>query len=322
MKNFVAICLGLFVFSCSSPSPEKDAVGKKDEKTEKTPETKDLLQEYKKYLNSLDSKSEESVGLAAEKYAVLFAQANAELCDSAFVLFDHLYREVENKLNERLEKDESLVDFPCINYDSLGREMPFDKRFVAFRKRLEKNGFRIECPEGMTQIAQNRSFLKSRFYKKVSPLMKEFLGGVQRERDEYFSYDAGIVISAQSYVDRLVWWDEFNRKHPDFILSQKAKANQMVLFTYFLIGMDNTPVIGYSIDENGVETAGGLDEYFAKAYAYLNKKYPASPLNGLVSPYKLAILKNDEAKRERLIKTYTKRGLMIDFEKGFDWDLL
>lgn len=321
MKISLSLCVVIFAFSCGSPAPEKD-IEKAEETVKDRDETKDLLKEYNKYINSLDTESEESIGLAAEKYAVLFAQANMGICDSAFVLFDHLYGEVENKLNERLEKDESLFDFPCIDFDSLGREMPFDKRFVAFKKRLEKNGFRIECPEGMTQIVQNRSFLKPRFYKCISPLMKEFLGGVQKERDEFFNYDAGIVISAQSYVDRLVWWDEFDRKYPDFILSKKAKANQIVLFTYFLIGMDNTPVIGYSIDENGVVKTGGLDDYFAKAYAYLNKKYPASPLNGLVSPYKMAVLKNDDAKRERLIKTYTKRGLMIDFEKGFDWDLL
>lgn len=320
LKAGLLVSILFFVISCGSPAARKTSKEVKIE-SEKPIETRNLLEEYQNYLESLDTTNEKSVSLATEKYEELFAKSDQKLCDSAFVLFDHLYGEVENKLNERLGKDESLVDFPCINYDSLGREMPFDKRFVAFRKSIEKNGFRIECPEGMTQIAQNRSFLKPRFYKKVSPLMREFLGGVQKERDEIMSYDAGIVISAQSYVDRLVWWDEFNRKHPDFILSQRAKANQIFLFTYFLTGMDNTPVIGYSIDENGEGKTGGLDDYFAKAYAYLDKKYPASPLNGLVSPYKMAILKNDEAKRERLIKTYTKRGLMIDFEKGFDWNL-
>jgi hypothetical protein len=322
LKTGLVIFVGLFLFSCGSPTAKKTS-GEVKTEVEEPIEARDLVKEYKEYLSSLDSTNEKSVTLATEKYEELFSGSNEILCDSAFMVFDKLYGDVENNLNGRLESDESLFDFPCIIYDSLGiKEEPFDKRFIPFRKSIEKNGFRIECPEGMTQIAQNRLFLKTRFYKSLSPLMKEFLEGVRKERDEFFTNDAGITISAEDYVDRLVWWDEFNRKHSDFMLSEKAKANQIVLFTYFLIGMDNTPVIGYSIDENGVGKTGGLDVYFASAYAYLSKKYPTSPLNALVKPYKMAILKNDNAKRERLIKTYTKRGLMIDFSKGFDWDLL
>ncbi len=301
---------------CSSPSPVKETKAENTEVKDPVVE-RDLLKDYKKFIASLDSKSEKSVTLAAEKYAELFSGAHQGLCDSAYVVFDQLYEKIEGGLNEKLMNNSFFEDFPCITFDSLGvKEEPFEKKYVPFRKSIEKNGFRIDCPEGMVEIGQNRSFVSKHFYAFVSPVMKQYLEGLRKENDEVFSVDAGIVISPQQYADRLVWWEDFNKKNPNFMLSENAQSIQRYLFTFFLLGMDNTPLINHYTDDNGVEKQE-LDSYFEDAYTYLNKKYPNSDLNALVKPYKMTILKNDAAKRERLIKTYTKRGLMIDFSKEY-----
>lgn len=76
--------------------------------------------------------------------------------------------------------------------------------------------------------------------------------------------------------------------------------------------MDNTPSTNYPVDAHGVEHIE-LDTYFAKAYAYLDQKYPDSPSNKLVKAFAAAVRKNEKVKSEQLIKSYIRRGLMIDF---------
>ena len=317
MKRYILIIGVLCLAACSSPTPEKTSEEVKIEVKE-TEETRDLLNEYKTFVASLDAKSEKSMIAAAEKYTELFSGAEKQLCDSGYVVFDELYTKVEGDLNDKLLNDKSLENFPCVTLDSMGgKEKPFEKKFVPFRKSIEKNGFRINCPEGMVEIGQDRAFVAKHFYDFVSPIMKEFLEGLRKEKDQVFSADAGISISPKEYVDRLVWWDKFNSANPDFILSKKAKSYQIHLFHFFLTGMDNTPLMSYDTDENGIESTT-LDPYFEEAYAYLNKKYPTSPINTLVKPYKMTVLKHEGVKRERLIQTYTKRGLMIDFSKDYE----
>lgn len=320
LKTIFVISVGLLVFSCGSPTTKKSSEKVKIE-TEKPVEVRDLLKEYEAYVASLDSTTEKSVNLATDKYVELFSKSDQKTCDSAFVTFHKLYEKIEGILNNSVFTGSEFSEIPCsISYDENGKELPIDKRLILLEKRMKKHGFRVECWEGFPGIGGERAFIASYFYKYVSPVMKQFLEGLRKERDQELGADAGIILSEEAYADRLVWWDNFNKKNPDFILAERAKSIQMYLFTYFLIGMDNTPSVNRPVDENGVETME-LDGYFVKAYAYLDKKYPASPINGLVKPYAAAVQKNNEAKREKLIKTYTKRGLMIDFSKDFDWDL-
>ena len=316
MKLYTIIMGGLCLAACSSPAPEKTSEKVKQEVKE-LEKTRDILNEYKRFVTSLDPRSEKSTTVAADKYAELFSGADKKVCDSAYVVFDQLYQKVENNLNDKLVNDKSFADFPCITYDSLGvKEQPFERRFLPFKKSIEKNGFRIDCPEGMAEIGQDRSFVAKHFYAFVSPVMKQFLEGLRKEYDQVFSADAGISISPKEYVDRLIGWENFNRANPNFILSREAKSHQVQLFHFFLTGMDNTPIVDSEYDENGEIVGETIDPYFVEAYAYLNKKYPNSETNALVKPYKMALLKKDRVKIERLIKTYTKRGLMIDFNES------
>lgn len=319
MKVILWVAGILLLAACSSPSEDKPSGEKKIEIKEKDPvQARDLLEEYADYLGSLDSISEKSVSLATEKYVELFGESDPKLCDSAFVEFHKLYEKLERVLNTDAYVGYSWDDdLPCISYDEEGNELPKDKRLAALEKRLKKYGFRVECWEGYPGIAGERAYIATHFYAYVSPEMKAFLEGLRKERDDLLSVDAGISVTEEEYTDRLIWWENFNREHPDFILSKRSQSIQRYLFTYFILGMDNTPSIDYLSDDNGVERMV-LDEYFVQAYDYLNKKYPNSESNKLVKPYKMTVLKNDQTKRERLIKTYRKRGLMIDFSK--DWE--
>ncbi|MNX62215.1 hypothetical protein D3C86_931710 [compost metagenome] len=317
LKISLALCIVILTVSCGSPEAETTSPENKTV-TETPVETRYLLQEYETYVASLDTTTEKSVGEAAEKYAKLFSKADRKVCDSAFVIFHDLYEKIENQLDYQVYTSPVYAELPCALIDDNGKELPMDKRLSALENRIQKNGFKLECREGYPGVAGDRSYITSRFYSFVSPEMREFLEGLRKEKEQHFAVDAGIAITEKEFADRLVWWENFNDKHPDFILAKRAKFIQKYLFTFFIIGMDNTPSTNYPIDENGVEKIE-LDTYFVKAYAYLNTKYPSSQSNALVKSFAAAVRKNDKVKSEQLIKWYTKRGLMIDLMEDLDY---
>lgn len=317
LKISLALCIVILTVSCGSPEAE-NTPGEAKTTTDTPVETTYLLQEYETYLSSLDTNSEKSVSEAADKYTKLFSKADRKVCDSAFVVFHNLYEKIENRLDYEVYTSPVYAELPCALIDDNGKELPMDKRLSALENRIKKHGFKIECREGYPGIAGDRAYIATRFYQFVSPEMKEFLEGLRKEKEQHFAVDAGIAITEKEFADRLVWWENFNAKHPDFILAKRAKFIQTYLFTFFIIGMDNTPSINYPVDENGVEKIE-LDTYFVKAYTYLDKKYPKSKSNQLVKAFVATVQKNEKLKSEQLIKSYTRRGLMIDLMEDLEY---
>lgn len=219
----ISLVLGMVILTVSCGSPEAKNTSTEEKVTTETPvETAYLLQEYETYLASLDTNREQSVSEAAEKYAKLFSKADRKVCDSAFAAFHDLYEKIENRLDYEVYTSPVYAELPCSLMDDDGKEVPMDKRLSALENRIKKHGFKIECREGYPGIAGDRAYIATRFYPFVSPEMKEFLEGLRKEKEQHFAVDAGIVIPEKEFVNRLVWWENFNTKHPDFMLAKRA----------------------------------------------------------------------------------------------------
>ncbi len=105
------------------------------------------------------------------------------------------------------------------------------------------------------------------------------------------------MIEAKDLADRVVWWEKFNRTHPDFILAPKAKAYERNYFQAFLMGMDNTPLLE---NENPPKVSG----YFMDMYAYTLASYPGTTVAAKTKPYYAALQKNDLKESDRLRAEY------------------
>ena len=57
--------------------------------------------------------------------------------------------------------------------------------------------------------------------------------------------DAGIIITPQQYIDRVIWHEKFIADNPDFILLKNCKAYKKAYLTYLLTGIDNTSLYDY-----------------------------------------------------------------------------
>lgn len=119
--------------------------------------------------------------------------------------------------------------------------------------------------------------------------------------------DGGIIISPQAYSDRLIWWDNFISTNKNFVLLNNAKEHQKKLLTFYMTGLDNSPLLAY---ENG-----GLSEYYKTAYEYLRVTHPESEITRVVSPFYSLLLQEDTAGAARILDVYRKKGLILsDFD--------
>ena len=318
MKSAGFILLILFITACSSPQkPKSEKVdnGESGQKTTTSPI--DSVQEYADFIQSLDSAKVESVSLATKKFEELFKESSPDLCDSAFVKFQHFYEKMETTVSLLVESDSVLQKAYWDEIEKTNEitlDLPVLKKY---EKKLIRNGYRFEIWEGNLMAGTNRSFLEKNFYSMLSSPMRAFLKLCQSDDDNPFQHDAGIVIPETEYVKRLIRWETFIEKNPSFIRIDRAREMYRMYFTYFLIGMDNTPAYDKVINEAGEEVLTDLDPYFKTAYTYLKKKYPKSLTYAKVKPYWKAIDEKNLDKMNQLEKSYRKEGIMIDFSKDY-----
>lgn len=309
----------LLLVGCSSPQKQKNEKVDNGEPVQKnTVSSVSLVQNYADFLQSLDSAKVENVSLAAKKFQTLFKGSNPDLCDSAFVKFQDFYESMEGTVSLLVEDDSILQK---AYWDEIGKtnEITLDLPVLKkYEKKLFRNGYRLEIWEGNLMAGTDRSFLEKNFYPMLSSPMRAFLKLDHSDDDTPFQHDAGIVISEMEYVKRLIQWETFIEKNPGFIRIDRAREIYRMYFTFFLIGMDNTPAYDEEINEEGEEVLTALEPYYKTAYTYLKKKYPNSLTYAKVKPYWKAVDEKNLDKMNQLEKSYRKQGIMIDFSKAYN----
>lgn len=310
---YTALSFVLLLSACSGSSEEKDKkTAEKDSKKTDEP-FKDRVGEYRKYVEGLSTTNAESATLAMKKYKELFKDADVQTCDSAFIIFNDFYEiALLGNLNEAVYKDEVLQNTEYYMTDEDGNELPLPKPFKDLENKVSKHGYRLEFPEGMISIGMERKFIEKNFYNFVSPDMQVFLTRLDHDNNDPLSADGGIIVSEAEFVERMIWWENFAKKHPDFILKDRVKATEQQLFSAFLMGGDNTPVY-WTNEENGAVLE--MTDYFKTVYAILEKRYPKSEAWKRIKPYQKAILANDMKTVEKLRKDYQKKGYTFDYTK-------
>ncbi|QHL88100.1 hypothetical protein GU926_11920 [Nibribacter ruber] len=258
-----------------------------------------LLVEYEQFLAQLDSGKVENVSVAAAKFDALFKGQPTALADSGYVLFDRFYLRTDNTLNEK--HDFVRFDSLLINH-SLSQSLKQSKEIKAYEMLLKSNGFQLAMSEGMTYLQQDRDFITKHFYPYTGPALKEYLTQLNKENKEGFQEDGGLSISPTQLADRVIWWESFIKRNPGFVLLQEADEERRGYLGTLLNGMDNSPVLSFDNHR--------LDDYYATAYKHLENKAPSSDANKLVKPVYQALLKNDTAQANSLVRKYMKAGLL------------
>ena len=255
-----------------------------------------VLEEYEKYLSKLDSFNIGTSTLAVQKFRDLFENANTDTRDAGYALFEAYYEKLTGHAGEK-----DTVDLePFVYVEKSGaRKLP--EELQKYEEYLHNNGFQVEISEGTPFIAQDRDFIAVRFYSYVSPVVKKYLEQLNMENKEGFSEDAGIYITPKQFTERVVWWEKFVLNNPTFIMTDKAKENKKFYLSWFLRGMDNTPVL------SGKE----FNEYYQTAYSYLQETFPETEARRFVSPYYQALLQGNVLKADSLLEKYRSDGIIF-----------
>jgi hypothetical protein len=205
---------------------------------------------YVLFLADLDTEKVAMSGTAFREFQKLFTGQPPEVSDSGFALFYSF----QQRLGSFLQRS------PMID---------------SVKRKLAANSFMVYEEEGFPYIVTSWPLITKRFSAYVSPTMNEILAEKVREQKEGFQRDAAIVINAEQFARRIVWWEQFAVTHPQFIYSRDARAYYVFLLKMLLTGMDNTPVA-----END-----SLASYYRDTYTFIGEHFPTSYTNAVIAPY-------------------------------------
>lgn len=260
-----------------------------------------VLVDYIHYINKLDTTYPESVTNASNKFKAVINHQDTALADTAYTLFYQLYEAVDLYLNSRLQSDTTNYLPLSEGYEGSGNEH-ISENANQFYQQLRNNGFLFKSEEGNVYIDKDRSFISTHFYPYLSAALKEYLTQLEKENSEGYQVDGGLTISPETYTNRVIWWENFIKNHPQFIYSSEANKTYKYYLTFYLLGMDNTRLL----------ESDTLSEYYSYAYIYLGRNFTNSKTYQLVNPYYQAILKKDGKKMSALLDQYKNEDQIID----------
>jgi hypothetical protein len=272
MKSHVPMAFSLILLlsltiSCQKKKPEESseaaidtlaAIAENGEQEEDYTFHNEKLVAYKDFIDHLDAFKADNMQVAADKFKSTFKGADPVTCDSAYYIFEGYYSLTDDRLDEVHSNDSTS------NYDSLVMENPgpLSKKLSDYRDKLKKNGFRVATTEGTTYIEKDRSFIKDNFYHYLTPVMVQYLDQIDKENEEGYWEDGGLVIGPTVLVDRIIWWEFFTKQNPGFIFKNLPNQKEQLYMASLITGEDNTPLYQ---DEATMELTG----YFKEAYQYL-----------------------------------------------------
>ena len=303
INSLVVFCVLLTVYSCSGSGNKNEIKKDKGDVFHSTDtlsrsEENPKISEFKAFVSKLDSSDVVSASKALDKYKQLFDKQSPALCDSGFVVFQSLYDSLEMHLNMKHQNDTT-------NYEPLFMkdQTTVPKKLKDFQKHLIANGFKISSNEDVTYIEQDRAFVARNFYAFVTPEMKAYLTELQKENREGFAVNGAISITPSQLVDRVVWYERFMAKNPDFVFAGNCKDYHKAYLTYLLCGYEST-----SIYKN--KETQEMSDYFVTAYNYMNSRYRDSEVAKLVNPYYDFLKQKQVPNAQSALKNYRIKGFI------------
>lgn len=286
------VLLLLFIMlSCERKKPDESSEGALDtlaamvengEQEEDYIFHNEKLIAYKDFIDQLDAFQVNSMQAATDKFKSTFKSSDPATCDSAYYIFEAYYALTDDRINENHSNDTTNFE-AFIMEDAI-----LSEKLKNYQTTLKANGFRVSSTEGTTYIEKNRSFVRDNFYTYLSPVMVEYLDQLNKESDEGYWEDGGLMISSTVLVDRIVWWEVFTKQNPGFIFKNIPNQKEQLYKTSLVRGEDYTPLYD---DEEKMELSG----YFKEAYEYLFSKQGNSQAASDLKPYYDALIKKDTA---------------------------
>ena len=202
--------------------------------------------------------------------------------DKVFVELLKVQTTIQNNYNTHIYQLENYDEIETIIYSDKNLHT---KAAKEFEKYVRENGFVIQSPEGMIFIEKDPAFLTQTFNEYLSENMRMFLRQYSSEINEPFGEDGGIKISFELFGKRTLFWEQFERKNPDFILPDYAKNKYDFYLYHLMSGMDNTPSFDWETKR--------LSNDYKESYETIINEFPNSKTSRILTEF-LDILKQND----------------------------
>lgn len=253
---------------------------------------------YLKFLQQTDRKDIQSAGHAINTFITVFSNSDSAVCDSAYIHFQQFADSVELYQNQELEED--TTDYSII---FTGGKVP--KKISGYIINLNKNGFRLQLSDSVPIVILDRKFIADKFESLISVQLKNYLYYLDDEYKTGFAEADSIIITPFKLVDRILWYENFNQNHPDFVFRKECENHLKAYTTYLVSGFGKTKFF-----EN--EDKFIVSAYFIQAFEYLFNKNAKSITAQKLSEVNSALKSASLSKLFEARKNLAIRGIIFN----------
>ncbi len=270
MRTIFILLISSFLFSCNfnqSKSPDASSAAKGDPTIdlEKMAQLKlTNADEYRKVLDKFDQGELTSLDAASTLFKNCVADTLTH--DSMFVVFNDFYNSVAGSYLEN-----------NVNVNTQLEKSPSSEAVKQLKVSLASYGILLSSSEGTFYLEPQTEYLLKNFGPALSPAYREYLTIGAKEQQKRFADDGTILISSDSLTSRIMTWENFMTKYPDFISIKMAQDQYSQYMGAFLAGMDNSRVFD--------TTTNRLNDSSKVAFESFVSKNPESISTGVVKAY-------------------------------------
>ena len=235
MRTIFILLIGSFLFSCGF-NQTKNSDSSSSTKGDSTIDLVKVMQmkltnadDYRKVLDKLDPGELTSLDAASTLFKNCVADSVTR--DSMFVVFNDFYNSVAGSYLENNE-----------NVNTQLEKSPSSEAVKQLKISLASYGILLSSSEGAFYLEPQTEYLLTNFGSLLSPAYREYLTIGSKEQKTRFAEDGTILISSDSLTSRIVTWENFITKYPDFISIKMAQDQYAQYLGAFLAGMDNSRV--------------------------------------------------------------------------------
>lgn len=184
---------------------------------------------YRQVLDKLDQGDLASLDAASTLFKNCVADTLTR--DSMFVVFNDFYNTMAGSYLENNEGTNTQLE-----------KSPSSEASGKLKSSLASYGILLSTSEGAFYLEPQTEYLLKNFASELSPAYREFLTIASKEQQSRFAEDGTILIPADSLTARIMTWENFMARYPDFISIKMAQDQYAQYMGAFLAGMDNSRV--------------------------------------------------------------------------------
>jgi hypothetical protein len=260
---------------------------------------RDTLQIFQNYIKTLNPNDISTLDKSVSRYRQLFEHSSTFSRDTAFIIFWRYYVTVADSLGAKYVQDEKYSSFINIkDFDKTSsKNDKLKKTLLSRNEKLGENdfkvlkyvnhyGYKFDTIEGLilVSIADSR-FILDNFSGFISPAMKQYITKVIEEIDTAGNSDTAPPVSLDELASRMIWWENFIRKNPDFFLIDDCNSTYNGYLYALMLGTDRVQAFNQNDQK--------LNDKFKKIYEKIMTHHRGTKAAEIISKYYNILKKNN-----------------------------